>query len=242
VVLGDAAGEGNTIAFNGGAGVAVKPTSIATVDFPAGKFVTAAVRRNSIYSNGGLGIDLNGEGVTPNDAGDPDAFPFANNSQNFPIITSVATGPALGTANIQGTLNSKPNTAYTLDFFTSAACDPSGNGEGARLFGSAGVNTDAIKELLDKRRETQPIGEWSCGSVFTNPQGDHAARLIEASGLKGFRIGGASVSEKHANFIINHGEASAADIEALIQRVQKTVAEKQGVQLQTEVRVVGEPA
>jgi UDP-N-acetylmuramate dehydrogenase len=105
-----------------------------------------------------------------------------------------------------------------------------------------GVNTDAIKDLLDKRRETQPIGEWSCGSVFTNPPGDHAARLIEASGLKGFRIGDASVSEKHANFIINHGQASAADIEALIEHVQKTVADSQRVQLHTEVRIVGDPA
>ncbi len=87
-----------------------------------------------------------------------------------------------------------------------------------------GINTDAIRELLDKRRETQPIGEWSCGSVFTNPPGDHAARLIESAGLKGFRIGDASVSEKHANFIINHGPARAADIEALILHVQKTVA------------------
>ena len=105
-----------------------------------------------------------------------------------------------------------------------------------------GINTDAIKELLDKRRETQPIGEWSCGSVFINPPGDHAARLIEATGLKGFRIGDASVSEKHANFIINHGNARAADIEALILHVQKTVAAAQGVELHTEVRIVGEPA
>jgi UDP-N-acetylmuramate dehydrogenase len=99
---------------------------------------------------------------------------------------------------------------------------------------------DAIRELLDKRRETQPIGEWSCGSVFTNPPGDHAARLIESAGLKGFRIGDASVSQKHANFIINHGTARAADIEALIQHVQRTVADMHGVQLHTEVRIVGE--
>ena len=71
-----------------------------------------------------------------------------------------------------------------------------------------GVNADAIRELLDKRKQTQPIGEWSCGSVFTNPPGDHAARLIESAGLKGFRIGDASVSEKHANFIINHGSCA----------------------------------
>jgi UDP-N-acetylmuramate dehydrogenase len=105
-----------------------------------------------------------------------------------------------------------------------------------------GVNNDAIKDLLDKRRETQPIGEWSCGSVFTNPPGDHAARLIEASGLKGFRIGDASVSEKHANFIINHGAARSADIEALILHVQNAVAAKQKVELHTEVRIVGDPA
>ena len=105
-----------------------------------------------------------------------------------------------------------------------------------------GVNANAIAKLLDKRRETQPIGEWSCGSVFTNPPGDHAARLIENAGLKGFRIGDASVSQKHANFIINHGAARAADIEALIEHVRRTVAEVQGVELTTEVRIVGEAA
>jgi UDP-N-acetylmuramate dehydrogenase len=115
---------------------------------------------------------------------------------------------------------------------------------GARLeFERApGGNPDAIRALLDKRRETQPIGEWSCGSVFTNPPGDHAARLIESAGLKGFRIGDASVSEKHANFIINHGHALAADIEALIVHVQGTVAKVHGITLATEVRIVGEPA
>ena len=115
---------------------------------------------------------------------------------------------------------------------------------GARLeFERApGGNPDAIRALLDKRRETQPIGEWSCGSVFTNPPGDHAARLIESAGLKGFRIGDASVSEKHANFIINHGHALAADIEALIVHVQGTVAKVHGLDLNTEVRIVGEPA
>jgi len=113
---------------------------------------------------------------------------------------------------------------------------------GARLeFERApGVNTDAIRALLDKRKQTQPIGEWSCGSVFTNPPGDHAARLIESAGLKGFRSGDASVSEKHANFIINHGTARAADVEALIAHVQRTVAQVHGIELHTEVRIVGE--
>jgi UDP-N-acetylmuramate dehydrogenase len=98
-----------------------------------------------------------------------------------------------------------------------------------------------VRELLERRRQSQPIGEWSCGSVFTNPPGDHAARLIEAAGLKGFRIGGASVSQKHANFIINHGEASAADLERLIGHVRETVERVHGVALKPEVRIVGVP-
>lgn len=103
-----------------------------------------------------------------------------------------------------------------------------------------GVSNDDIRQLLAKRKATQPIQEWSCGSVFTNPLGDHAARLIEACGLKGFRIGGARVSEMHANFIVNDGTATAADIEQLIRHVQQTVEQKHGVRLNTEVRIVGE--
>jgi UDP-N-acetylmuramate dehydrogenase len=104
-----------------------------------------------------------------------------------------------------------------------------------------GTNTQAIRELLERRRETQPIGEWSCGSVFTNPPGQHAARLIENAGLKGFRIGDASVAEKHANFIINHGNARAADIEAVILHVQRAVEASSQVVLQPEVHIVGVP-
>jgi UDP-N-acetylmuramate dehydrogenase len=103
-------------------------------------------------------------------------------------------------------------------------------------------SNETIRDLLVERKQKQPIGEWSCGSVFTNPPGDHAARLIEAAGLKGRRIGGASVSTKHANFIINEGEARAADLEALIGDVQQTVEQRFGVRLTTEVRVVGEVA
>ncbi|HUH00210.1 MAG TPA: UDP-N-acetylmuramate dehydrogenase [Gammaproteobacteria bacterium] len=100
----------------------------------------------------------------------------------------------------------------------------------------------SIRELLVKRNATQPIGLPSCGSVFTNPPGDHAARLIEAAGLKGFRIGAAEVSPKHANFVINTGGATAADIEALIGHVAAEVARVHGVRLEAEVRIVGEPA
>ncbi len=102
-----------------------------------------------------------------------------------------------------------------------------------------GVNDAEVRSLLEKRKATQPIGEWSCGSVFTNPAGDHAARLVEVSGLKGFRIGDASVSIKHANFIINHGTATAADLERLIGHVQETVERLHGVRLNPEVRILG---
>jgi UDP-N-acetylmuramate dehydrogenase len=105
----------------------------------------------------------------------------------------------------------------------------------------AGAHADEVQKLLARRKETQPIGEWSCGSVFTNPPGDHAARLIEASGLKGYRIGDASVSQKHANFIINHGSARAADLEALIEHVRAAVERQHGVSLHPEVRIVGVP-
>jgi UDP-N-acetylmuramate dehydrogenase len=104
------------------------------------------------------------------------------------------------------------------------------------------ASTDSIRRLLEQRLASQPIGEWSCGSVFTNPPGDHAARLIESAGLKGHRVGDAMVSPKHANFIVNLGHARAADLEAVIRHVQDTVEQVHGVRLRPEVRVLGEPA
>ncbi len=96
-----------------------------------------------------------------------------------------------------------------------------------------------IKALLEKRNLTQPTNLPTCGSVFKNPPGDYAARLIELSGLKGYTIGGACVSEKHANFIVNTGQATAADIEALIDTIQTQVKLRHGICLQTEVCKVG---
>ncbi len=101
-------------------------------------------------------------------------------------------------------------------------------------------NTIDIKQLLAKRAQSQPTGVASCGSVFRNPEGAYAAQLIEDCGLKGKAVGGAVVSQKHANFIINENNATASDIETLIELVQKTVAEKHGVVLQQEVKIVGE--
>jgi len=100
----------------------------------------------------------------------------------------------------------------------------------------------AVRSLMRERQEKQPLGLPSCGSVFRNPPGEHAAQLIESAGLKGYRIGGAEVSPKHANFIINTGGATAADVEALINHVRDVVAERHGVRLDREVHIVGEPA
>lgn len=108
--------------------------------------------------------------------------------------------------------------------------------------GDSEASQKQIRALLDRRAATQPTREPSCGSTFRNPPGDHAARLIEAAGLKGVCIGQACVSEKHANFIINKGGASAADIEQLIALIQQRVAQASGVRLQTEVHIVGEAA
>jgi len=112
---------------------------------------------------------------------------------------------------------------------------------GADLIFDADVSPSmgTLKEMLARRRDTQPLGQLSCGSVFRNPPGDHAARLIEAAGLKNFRIGDAEVSAKHANFIINRGQASALDIESLIAHVQRTVLHFHDVELHREVHIVG---
>src|SRR5688572_16294368 len=103
-----------------------------------------------------------------------------------------------------------------------------------------GLTEEPMRELIARRKETQPIGEWSCGSTFTNPRGDHAARLIEAAGLKGHRIGDIMVSAKHANFLVNVGAASAADIEALVALIQKEVAARFNVRLTPEFHIAGE--
>jgi UDP-N-acetylmuramate dehydrogenase len=99
---------------------------------------------------------------------------------------------------------------------------------------------EANKTLLEKRGTSQPTQQPNAGSVFRNPEGDFAARLIESAGLKGRTLGKASVSEKHANFIVNLGGATAAEIESLIEQVQDEVRRRHGVELQREVHIVGE--
>jgi UDP-N-acetylmuramate dehydrogenase len=99
-----------------------------------------------------------------------------------------------------------------------------------------------IRSLLSKRIASQPLNQPNAGSVFRNPPGDHAARLIESCGLKGFAIGAAQVSPRHANFIVNLGGATARDIEAVVEHVHATVLAKTGVDLVREVRIVGSQA
>ena len=108
---------------------------------------------------------------------------------------------------------------------------PKGDGIASRMI---------IKDLLQKRIATQPLQQANAGSVFRNPPGDHAARLIESCGLKGYRIGDAQVSPKHANFIVNLGNARASDIERLIEHVETTVEALTNVRLLREVRIMGE--
>lgn len=106
--------------------------------------------------------------------------------------------------------------------------------------GDGASSREEIKRLLERRMSTQPLNQPNAGSVFRNPPGDFAARLIESCGLKGHRLGEAQVSEKHANFIVNLGAATAADIESLIETIQARVAARTGVQLQREVKILGE--
>ncbi len=107
--------------------------------------------------------------------------------------------------------------------------------------GDGGESRAKVKELLTRRIASQPLGQPNAGSVFRNPPGTYAAKLIEDCGLKGRGIGGAVISPKHANFIVNTGGACAADIESLIELAQASVRERFGIELEREVRIVGEP-
>lgn len=144
------------------------------------------------------------------------------------------------TINRQGEINYRSAEEYEIAY--RSVQGPKDEWFVAALMQFNGKNNESsnIKTLLAKRAETQPTGTANCGSVFRNPDKNHAAKLIEQCGLKGKRIGGAVVSEKHANFIINDQQATAGDIEALIEFVQKNVFQQTEINLQTEVKIVGE--
>ncbi|MBA2361628.1 MAG: right-handed parallel beta-helix repeat-containing protein [Actinobacteria bacterium] len=153
---GTAAGEGNVIAFNGGDGVLVGQNSNDS------RWSRNGILSNSIFSNRGLGIDLILLGVTPNDPGDSDPGP--NEHQNFPVLTGASGG------TIAGTLNSKPNTTYRLEFFANPVCDPSGYGEGERLLGATAVTTDGNGNASFSFASPSPVlgGEF-VSSTATDP-------------------------------------------------------------------------
>ncbi len=151
---------------------------------------------------------------------------------------------AVETVDRRGVRRERPRSAYRIGY--RSVRGPAGEWFlAARLRlrpGAESAARERTRALLARRAATQPLGQRTCGSVFRNPPGDHAARLIERCGLKGRRIGAAVVSERHANFIVNQGGASAADIEALIELVVETVEREQGVRLEPEVRIVGRRA
>jgi UDP-N-acetylmuramate dehydrogenase len=141
-----------------------------------------------------------------------------------------------------GEVRERPRADYEIDYRTVRGPADEWFLSGTfRFEHDASSSMDAIKTMLARRNAAQPLGIPSCGSVFRNPPGDFAGRLIEQAGLKGRRLGGAMVSDKHANFILNSGDATAADIEALIAEVRSAVERTSGVALEPEVRIVGEP-
>jgi len=152
----------------------------------------------------------------------------------------------VATIDRSGTLAERVRSEFDIGY---RHCAPKGEREewfAAAWFrlepGDGETSRAVMKELLARRIATQPLSLPNAGSVFRNPPGDHAARLIEACGLKGLGRGAARVSEKHANFIVNpQGAARADDIEWLIGHVQRTVYQMKGIVLHTEVRIVGEP-
>jgi UDP-N-acetylmuramate dehydrogenase len=144
------------------------------------------------------------------------------------IAVEPATAYAIGYRSVRRADGGAPTALFTAAWLSF----PQGDGRVAR---------DRIAELLRRRIATQPLNLPNAGSVFRNPPGDHAARLIESCGLKSYAVGGARVSEKHANFIVNpEGRAKAADIEAIIAHVRATVRARTGVDLVPEVQIIGE--
>ena len=93
---------------------------------------------------------------------------------------------------------------------------------------------------MTHRSQTQPLGSWNAGSIFKNPADNSAGRLIEGAGLKGLTFGGAQISEKHANFIINTGQAKASDVRSLISIIHSKVKEKYNISLELEIKIIGE--
>jgi photosystem II stability/assembly factor-like uncharacterized protein len=182
---GPGAGAGNTIAFNGGSGVFI---SSGTAD---------SIRGNSIFSNGGLGIDLGAPGITANDQGDVDTGP--NNLQNFPVLTSLT--PANSPTTITGALNSTANTTFTIDFYSNTSCDPSGNGEGAQFIGHTAVTTAADGNATISFTLGSAL---PAGTIITATATDPANNTSEFSPC----ASGTIISFSQPSYSVNEGDGS----------------------------------
>lgn len=150
---------------------------------------------------------------------------------------------AVETINCYGEIKLRPAREFTINYRQVMGLEREEWFVAAQLVFTRGNIQDMeqrVHEYLQKRRKSQPLDLPSCGSVFRNPQNDYAARLIETSGLKGKKIGGAKISEKHANFIVNCGGATAVDVEALMRETMLTVEKKHKVKLFPEIYILGE--
>jgi hypothetical protein len=164
MIGGTSAGTGNVIAFNGASGV-----SVITDNFCGSLAINNAILGNSIFGNTSLGIDLGTPGVTPNDVGDTDIG--ANNLQNFPLLTTATS--AVGSTSVAGSLNSTANTSFRVEFFSSASCDPSGNGQGQTFLGFSNATTDGSGNAVINATlpVATPMG-WVMTTTATDPDGN----------------------------------------------------------------------
>ncbi len=142
------------------------------------------------------------------------------------------------TINLNGKVHQRKKSDFVIDYRSVSHKHIDEFFLSARFDFNLQQQNDDVRDLLEKRNSTQPIGLPSCGSVFKNPKSHYAAELIESSGLKGFCVGGACVSEKHANYIINHDNATAEDIENLINHIKNTVKSIHNVELETEIIII----
>ena len=142
------------------------------------------------------------------------------------------------TINLSGMVHQRKKSDFVIDYRSVSHKHVDEFFLSARFDFNLTEQNDDVRDLLEKRNSTQPIGLPSCGSVFKNPKDNYAAELIEKSWLKGFCVGGACVSEKHANYIINHENATAADIENLINHIKNTVKSMHNVELETEIIII----
>jgi len=142
------------------------------------------------------------------------------------------------TINLTGKIQQRKKSDFVIDYRSVSHKHIDEFFLSARFDFNLKQQNDDVRDLLEKRNSSQPIGLPSCGSVFKNPNGHYAAELIEASELKGFCVGGACVSKKHANYIINHDNATAADIENLINHIQITVKSLHNIELETEIIII----